>query len=189
MAHGLDGALDPTAFESARIDITTRPGGHTSGVGRFREKEKSIAAVTDPFSRITNSGIPTPLEARKILISDALQNRAVEQIGIPLGVFAKIISPPVILRSQLRWHHQPVARKHIIVLVGVKLHEQPDLLEVVQAGNGFRLVLGLRERWKQHRRQNGNDGNDNEQFYEGKSVRPVSPVFKLSRGTGLATRI
>ena len=121
MAHGLDGSLYPSAFESARIDITTRPSGHTSGVGRFREQEKSIAAVTDPFSRITNSRIPTPLEAGKILIPDALQNRAVKQIGIPLRVFAKIISPPVIFRSQLRWHHQPVTRKHIIVLIRVKL--------------------------------------------------------------------
>jgi len=51
----------------------------------------------------------------------------------------------------------------------VKQPRQVQLLHVVDARNPLRLGLGLGQRRQQHRRQNGNDGDDHQQFNERKT--------------------
>ena len=59
--------------------------------------------------------------------------------------------------------------------VPVVLHVHPpgqhQLAVVVHAHNALRLGLGLGQRGQQQSRQDGDDGNDDEQFDEGKGAR------------------
>ena len=50
----------------------------------------------------------------------------------------------------------------VIGVVGVHGAGEPDLLQVGGAGDGARLLAGLAQGGQQHRRQNGDDGDDDE---------------------------
>ena len=60
-------------------------------------------------------------------------------------------------------------RENLVVVIRVKLHEQTDLSEVVQAGNALSLLFGLSQRRQQHPGKDGDDGDDDEKFDEGKT--------------------
>ena len=53
------------------------------------------------------------------------------------------------------------------VVVGVHDHGESELLEVGGAGDGARLLAGLRQGGQQHRRQDGDDRDDDEQLDQG----------------------
>ena len=59
-----------------------------------------------------------------------------------------------------------MTRKNLVAVVGVELHEQPDLFEVVQALDAIGFRFGLGKRGQKHRRQDGDDRDDDEQFDE-----------------------
>ena len=88
-----------------------------------------------------------------------------EQVGITGGILVQIISPPVVLRRQCGLHF-PAGGQDIVGLGGVKLHEEPDLFQVVQATDLLAFAFGLGQCWQQHSGQDGDDGNDDQQFNE-----------------------
>ena len=47
---------------------------------------------------------------------------------------------------------------------------EPHLFEVIDAAKPFGALFGLGQRRQKHRRQNGNNGNDDEQFNKGEPV-------------------
>jgi hypothetical protein len=56
----------------------------------------------------------------------------------------------------------------IPVVVGIKLPDQLQLLEVVHAKDPLGLGLGLRQGGQQHPGENGDDRDHHQQFNEGK---------------------
>ena len=92
---------------------------------------------------------------------------------IEVGLIARIIddrgAPPIGQRRGRIVVGQAlvaVGRENIFVFVGVELHVVADLFEIVQTGNAQGFVFGAIQGGQQHRRQNGDDGNDHEQFDE-----------------------
>jgi len=69
----------------------------------------------------------------------------------------------------------PVGNQHLIVIPGVKDPAHRQLLQVADAANAERFGLGLAERRQQHARQNGDNGDDHEQFDERESGSPRGP--------------
>lgn len=60
-------------------------------------------------------------------------------------------------------------RQKIVVIGGVHGHCQRDLLVVIDAMGSRRPVFCFRQRWQEHRGQNGNDGDDHLQLDKGKT--------------------
>ena len=56
--------------------------------------------------------------------------------------------------------------KMAVVLIGVHVDREPELFEVIDAGDAFGGFLGVRKGGEQHRREDRNDGDDDEQFDE-----------------------
>jgi hypothetical protein len=69
-----------------------------------------------------------------------------------------------------------MSREGIPVLIGVQLHVHANLPQIVQTGRAIRLRLGLGQRWKQHRRENGDDGYDHKQFDKCETAPPTAPA-------------
>lgn len=59
-----------------------------------------------------------------------------------------------------------MSREDVVVIVGVHLHVDAELFEVVEAGDAVGLALGARQRRQQQRGQNGNDRNHDQQLDE-----------------------
>ena len=57
----------------------------------------------------------------------------------------------------------------IIVVPGIHDIGEGDLLQVVEADHALGLLLGLGQRWQQHRGENGDDGDHNQQLNQGES--------------------
>jgi len=57
--------------------------------------------------------------------------------------------------------------KIIVVVVRINITSEGNLVKIVLALRQFCLPLGRRQGWQQQRRQNGDDGNDHQQFNEG----------------------
>ena len=55
-------------------------------------------------------------------------------------------------------------RQRAVVVVHIHTHGQAELAEIIVAGNSPARLLGLAQSRQQHRRQNGDDGDDHEQF-------------------------
>ncbi len=61
-------------------------------------------------------------------------------------------------------HLVPRPGKHLVVIVHVHRVGESPLFQVVEAGDLLGLGFGLGQCGQQHRGQNGNDGNDHQQF-------------------------
>ncbi len=59
----------------------------------------------------------------------------------------------------------------VIVFLGIEQNRKPDLFEIAQAVCLLRLGLCLAQRRQQHPSQNGDDGDDDQQFDERESER------------------
>ena len=70
--------------------------------------------------------------------------------------------------------HRHGHRKISGVIVGEGMKAEADLLEVVKAGDAFGALLAAGERGQEQRGQNGDDGNDREEFDERKRVAPAN---------------
>ena len=57
-----------------------------------------------------------------------------------------------------------------MVVHRVKMRGQSPLIEIVQAGGLLSLGLCLGKRREKHRRQDGDDGDDNEELDEGEGL-------------------
>jgi hypothetical protein len=69
-----------------------------------------------------------------------------------------------------------VGRKDIPVVVRVHVPANHNLAGVAHALGRLGLLFGQGQRRQQERRQNGNDGDDNQQFYEGETAGPIIPA-------------
>lgn len=63
-----------------------------------------------------------------------------------------------------------VRRQEVMVVSGVQLDANLQLLEVTETANGLRLALGSGEGWKQQTRQQGDNGDNDQQFDQRKTV-------------------
>ena len=63
-------------------------------------------------------------------------------------------------------------RDVVLIILGVKPRCQSHLPEVAQAERALGLGFGSCQRWQKHPCQDGDDGDDNQQFNEGES-KPV----------------
>jgi hypothetical protein len=57
----------------------------------------------------------------------------------------------------------------VVVVAGVNYHADADLAEIVHARSFQGPLLGARQRWEQHRREDGNNRNDHQKFDQGKT--------------------
>ena len=104
--------------------------------------------------------IKGPLPLNVEVLSPGLEAVAVEQIGqVPIGNDG---GPPPVGENLSRGGHAiiSVGRKRILIVVRVKLHEQTDLPQTVEAGDSLPFLLRLAERREEHAGKNGNDGDD-----------------------------
>ena len=61
-----------------------------------------------------------------------------------------------------------------VVVVGVHVPAQHDLVGVIHAVSGHRFALSPCQRRHEHCRQNGDNGNDDQQFDEGEGAKPAA---------------
>ena len=59
-----------------------------------------------------------------------------------------------------------------MVVIRVKLHEQADLAEIVQARDALALGLGACQGRQEQASQNGDDRNDHKKFNQGETAVP-----------------
>ena len=62
-----------------------------------------------------------------------------------------------------------VRREVVCIVIGIHGVAEANLLEVAGAGDGARLLACLRERWQKHGGQDGDDGDDDQQFNQGEA--------------------
>ena len=60
--------------------------------------------------------------------------------------------------------------KHLIVVIQIHVEREPPLPEVAETGDAVGLFLGLGQRRQKHGRQNGDDGDDHQQFDQRESA-------------------
>ena len=80
------------------------------------------------------------------------------------------IVDPVERGAKRRPDHAEVVGQPAFEIVRVELPPQGELLGVVQAQDGLRPPFCLGQCRQQNRRQDGDDGNHHQQFYQGKPL-------------------
>src|SRR5207249_3382705 len=94
--------------------------------------------------------------------------RAKQKIG-RLLVRLKEVKPP--FAKDVVAAHLESETITALVIVGVDFGGKSHLPEVVDAGNGFGFLLGFRQGRQEKGRENGNDGDDNQQLDKSEATR------------------
>jgi hypothetical protein len=63
--------------------------------------------------------------------------------------------------------------------IRVHHHSQAHVSQIAETVGPFSSLLGFRYRWQEHRRQDGNDGNDYEEFDQRKT--PAAQVLSANQ--------
>src|SRR5205823_1625266 len=80
---------------------------------------------------------------------------------------------------------RPSVKRHkVVVVVGIHLPAQLQLLHVADALRPLGLALGPRQGRQQHRRENSDDGDDYQQFDQGKSRPPAWALLREPLAAG-----
>ena len=121
--------------------------------------------------------IEDPVPTQGDVIAPAFNCRAMKQVAFAqrkstndrhappvVGVFGSITDGLVRI---------PVGREHVAVFIGVELHVNADLPQIVQARGAIRLRLGLRQRGEQHGGDDRDDRDDDQQFDECEALPPA----------------
>jgi len=131
------GALEPSLrreIDSAKTKVVGRVG--------MKTEEVTVEAIAHQVT------IELPLPADSVIKALRLQAWAAEKVaGALISVTNDRRSPPVGQRCaaiRVIQSRVAMARKVIVVVIGVELHEQPDLLEVVHALDPFAFCLRFR---------------------------------------------
>jgi hypothetical protein len=95
--------------------------------------------------------------------------RKISYLSIGYHKRCRIISPRTAHPARTPERHE-----RRVVLVNINFRGHHDLLHAIQALNGAGLLLGLAQGRQQQRRQNGNDGDDHQEFDEGESTWGIS---------------
>ena len=73
------------------------------------------------------------------------------------------------------------SRQHVVVVLRVHRKAKANLLQIACAGDGTRLLARLGQRGQQHRRQDRDDGDDNQKLNQGKMpFHVILPNFAYS---------
>ena len=101
----------------------------------------------------------------------ALDRRAMEKVRLISGIADHGGPPPVGqgCRRIIILILITVRGKDVAVFIGIKLHEQTDLFEIVFTGNSIRLALSFGQSRQQHRGKDRDDRDDHEQFDQRKT--------------------
>lgn len=129
-------------------------------------EEKAVVSITDLMA----IEFPSPPDA--VISAPSGQGRTPEHIALIPRISNDGGSPPVCPTDHFRCVVNPlvtVPGERIIVIVRVQLKEQRDLLEVVKTMGPLALGSGLCQRRQKHASQNGDDGDHNEKFNQGKT--------------------
>ena len=116
-----------------------------------------------------------------------IKSRVVEEVTAPAAIGHNGRAPPVgegqgfIAADEILI---AVGRESITVVLGVELHEQADLAQVVQATGPLRLRFGEVERGQEQGGENRDDGDDNQQFNQGEGAAGVGAMFRALRRRG-----
>ena len=123
-------------------------------------QEPGVVAVTHLM------GIECPVPGKAGVIVSAFDRGAMKQVRLVLCVANDGGAPPIRKRSGGVVSLVLVAmrRKCIPVFIGVQLHVQSDLPQIVQAGGSIRLRFGFCQSRQQHGREDGDDRDNHEQF-------------------------
>ncbi len=129
----------------------------------MRTEEESIVAVAH-FVAIES---PFPLDAE--VLAAAFEGTTAEHVGELVGASCDGGPPPVVsgVVSTAIIKVVPVSGEIVFVVVGVKVHVEADLAEVVEAVDALAFFFGFGEGGQEHAGQNGDDGDYHQQFDEG----------------------
>ena len=66
-----------------------------------------------------------------------------------------------------------VSGNRVLMVHGIKLNTHAHLTKIVEASSGMSLAFGTREGRQEHACQNGDDGNDHQEFDQGEGLGPL----------------
>ena len=129
----------------------------------MRTEEESIVTV----AHIVAIESPFPLDAE--VLAAAFEGTTAEQVGELVCASCDGGSPPVVsgVVSAAIIKVVPVSGEVVFVVVGVEVHVEADLAEVVEAVDALAFFFGFGKGGQKHAGQNGDDGNHHQQFDEG----------------------
>ena len=167
---------DGGAFESLRAhEPHSSHRQFTAGI-RVDSQEKRVEAI----SHLVRIELPFPRHS--IVQPLPFDARTAEQVGV--RDVTKNGHPPPICEGSVRVVRSQafvaVPRKNFLVVIGVKLHVQTDLSQVVQAGDPLPFLFRLPERREKHAGEYRDNSNDYEKFDQRK---PRAEFFGDSHDT------
>ena len=136
---------------------------------RSHTQEPGVVAVSD----LVAVERPVPTQAR--VIYSAFDGRAMKHVGQVFRIPNNRRAPPVCKRGRriVAFVLIPVRRKGVAVFIGVELHVNADLPQIVQARGAIRLRFGLRQSREQQGGEDGDDRDDHQQFDECEALPPA----------------
>jgi len=137
--QGVGGCLDRSPLElHRRRKVNSRDGDNLRRI-RSHTQEPGVVAVSD----LVAVERPVPTQAR--VIYSAFDGRAMKQVGQVFRIPNNRRAPPVCKRGRriVAFVLIPVRRKGVAVFIGVELHVNADLPQIVQARGAIRLRFGL----------------------------------------------
>ena len=105
------------------------------------------------------------------------------RIGVVLRVIEGALHPEFLRRAAASGG-LAIKGETVVVVVGIKLPGEGKLFFVADAFDESGLFLGGAEDRQKHRGENGNDGDDDEQFDEGKCASADAPRKPRRSGQG-----
>ena len=75
----------------------------------------------------------------------------------------------------------------VIIVVSIHRHGQAETAKVVNAGSAMRFFLGPTEGWQEERCENGNDGDDDQQFDQSESKTSRGMLERISQAIKVST--
>ncbi len=107
-----------------------------------------------------------------------------EQIDLLVSLIENIallelgwVNGPIDVRSQEIGKEvtapEGVSGNRVLMVHGIKLNTHAHLTKIVEASSGMILAFGTREGRQEHACQNGDDGNDHQEFDQGEGLGPL----------------
>jgi hypothetical protein len=128
---------------------------------REEAQEPAVVAIAQSPDR------ETPGPSHAVIPAHAFDSGAMEGVGRDVLKAIRDKGRPEM--GSVGRFRRAVGGKDVAIVIGVVLEKKRDLAEVVEAGRTMGFLLGFRQGRQQKRRQDRDDGNDHQQFDQGKS--------------------